>query len=115
MPLQASRAAVASIVSRFRTTTKDVVGGLDLDLSDSDDLLFYNCLIQRGQGFQATFALDNFANFSYTAIPFSSRCAGIFLRLINLGFVIADALSDCMYAYSPMHCHANQAGLCPHK
>jgi hypothetical protein len=64
---QASRSAMESIVHRFRTSTMDVVGALALDLGDSDDLQHYVCLMQRGQGLQLDFTLDNYAGIATTS------------------------------------------------
>jgi hypothetical protein len=80
---------VASIVSRFRTSTKDVVDGLDLDLGDRDDLLFYGCLIQRGEGFQAAFPLDNFASVSASSTAIGSRYALLCCRVAKSGCMVS--------------------------
>jgi hypothetical protein len=55
--VQVANAALASIVSRFRTNIGNVVDGLGLNISDSGDLEFYNCLLLNANTFEASFTL----------------------------------------------------------
>jgi hypothetical protein len=80
---QVAKAALASIVSRFRTNTKSIILGLDLDFSDPEDLSFYNCLLLRAEDFKAAFPLARYTSSNSSASSTTSRFVGLCLRIQN--------------------------------